>query len=112
MAIKKRTTTGKERTPEEAAAIEAFGAAADTPPAPTRPAPATQARQAPAAPRRSAAAPEWPEGVSKTLLIRYPDAELAIELADVAALEDRSQHKTAVRALQRGLEILRAEHRG
>ncbi len=44
------------------------------------------------------------------MLIRWPDAALAIELAQVAALEDRSQHKTALRALQRGLEILRAEH--
>jgi hypothetical protein len=35
---------------------------------------------------------------------------LAKELAEVAALEDRSQHKTALRALQRGLEALRADH--
>lgn len=103
----------KKRTPAESAAIEAFGEAADTPPASlSRPRPATQGRAALIAPRRGSSAAEWPEGVSKTLLIRYPDAQLAIELAEVAALEDRSQHKTAVRALQRGLEILRAEHRG
>lgn len=49
--------------------------------------------------------------MAKTLLIRWPDATLPAELAEVAGLEDRSQHKTALRALQRGLEVLRAEHR-
>ena len=96
MAIKKRPQPDQSR-------IEAFGAAADEPVTPT-PAPAT-------APTRAAApAGEWPADVPKSMLIRWPDAALATELAQVAALEDRSQHKTALRALQRGLEILRAEH--
>jgi len=98
MAIKKRPQPDQAR-------IEAFGAAADEPVTPT-PAPA-----ATAAPTRAAApAGEWPADVPKSMLIRWPDAALATELAQVAALEDRSQHKTALRALQRGLEILRAEH--
>lgn len=60
---------------------------------------------------RKARVGEWPANVPKSLLIRWPDAALAVELAEVAALEDRSQHKTALRAMQRGLEVLRAEHR-
>lgn len=103
MAIKKRAQA-------EQAAIEAFGAAADTPgeSAPTVPEPAPQHAATPA-PKRLAG--EWPANVPKSLLIRWPDARLPVELAEVAALEDRSQHKTALRALQRGLEVLRAEHR-
>lgn len=103
MAIKKRPQA-------DPAAIEAFGAAADTPPdlpAPHAPAPASRAT----APARGARPGQWPADVAKTLLIRWPDANLATELAHVAELEDRSQHKTALRALQRGLEVLRAEHR-
>jgi hypothetical protein len=55
--------------------------------------------------------PRRRNGFRGELAIELADVA-ALELADVAALEDRSQHKTAVRALQRGLEILRAEHRG
>lgn len=93
----------KKRTQADQARIEAFGAAADDP-VTTTPAPAA----APA--KTTAVAAPWPVDVPKSMLIRWPDAALAIELAQVAALEDRSQHKTALRALQRGLEILRAEH--
>ncbi|MCK3769160.1 hypothetical protein MZK47_05705 [Microbacterium aerolatum] len=101
----------KKRPPVDPAAIEAFGAAADVPQAAATPTP----EAAPEHPReveraKKVAQGEWPEGLAKTLLIRWPDANLALELADVAKLEDRSQHKTALRALQRGLEVLRAEH--
>ncbi|MDZ4234673.1 hypothetical protein [Microbacterium sp. 1P10AE] len=104
MAIKKRPQA-------DPAAIEAFGAAADTPP--EAPSPVASAPTPPrqVAPARSTQPGEWPADVAKTLLIRWPDATLPSELAEVAGLEDRSQHKTALRALQRGLEVLRAEHR-
>lgn len=54
-------------------------------------------------------AAEWPADVAKTLLIRCPDFELPALLSDVARAEERSQHATALRALRRGLEILRDE---
>lgn len=101
MAIKKRPQA-------DSAAIEAFGAAADAPTEPPKP-PAVPDRSP--APVSNAQPGEWPADVAKTLLIRWPDAALPTELAAVAALEDRSQHKTALRALQRGLDVLRAEHR-
>lgn len=99
----------KKRTPIDQARIEAFGEAADATPEATPPI-ENLAPASPAMPSRTVAG-EWPADVAKTLLIRWPDASLAIELAHVSALEDRSQHKTALRALQRGLEVLRAEHR-
>lgn len=95
----------KKRAQPDQARIEAFGAAADDPATPT---PAAAPTAVPA--KTTAVAAPWPVDVPKSMLIRWPDAALAIELAQVAALEDRSQHKTALRALQRGLEILRAEH--
>ncbi|WP_298044705.1 hypothetical protein [uncultured Citricoccus sp.] len=52
---------------------------------------------------------EWPAEVARTMLIRWPDPTLAVELATVAKMDDRSQHATALRALQRGLEILKSE---
>lgn len=113
MAIKKRPAI-------DPAAIERFGDAADAPPTTSTPS------AAPAVTPRAAAQPvetetgtakqptenagEWPSGLGRTLLVRWPDPALAKELVEVAALEDRSQHKTALRALQRGLEALRAEH--
>lgn len=97
----------KKRTQPDQARIEAFGAAADDP-ATSTPTPAAAPAAVPA--KTTAVAAPWPVDVPKSMLIRWPDAALAIELAQVAALEDRSQHKTALRALQRGLEILRAEH--
>lgn len=104
MAIKKRPQA-------DPAAIEAFGAAADTPPETPAPVAATTAAPRQVAPPCTPQPGEWPADVAKTLLIRWPDATLPSELAEIAGLEDRSQHKTALRALQRGLEVLRAEHR-
>lgn len=99
----------KKRAQPDQARIEAFGAAADDPATPTlTPTPAAAPAAVPA--KTTAVAAPWPVDVPKSMLIRWPDAALAVELAQVAALEDRSQHKTALRALQRGLEILRAEH--
>jgi hypothetical protein len=90
MAIKRRP----QATQLDPAAVEAFGAAAEA-------TEVSAAEAPPKAPTTGAAA--------RTLLIRYPDADLPRELAAVAALEERSQHATALRALRRGLAILRAE---
>jgi hypothetical protein len=100
----------KRRTHADPAAIEAFGAAADQPPEEH-----TIAEQSPAAPSTPAPSPvatatSWPAGVAKTHLIRWRTPDLALLLAEVSRLEDRSKHKTALRALQLGLEILRSEH--
>lgn len=53
-----------------------------------------------------ASSKEWPDGLAKTLLIRWADPELAQTLALVAAAVDRSQHKTALMAMERGLQVL------
>ena len=107
MAIKKR------RPAVDPAAIEAFGAAAEQPDiaAAVQPAPEPQTAAAPVAPKVTTSA-GWPEGVPRSHLVRWPDPELAQLLAEVAALEDRSQQKTALRALRRGLEAIRADHQG
>ena len=114
MAFKKRGETD----PEKEAAIEAFGDAAERP-SETEPArgtglPAAKAATRTRTPKKTpppAATPaaEWPEDIAKTLLIRYPDLELPTLLAEVARLEERSQHATAVRALRRGLEGMKNE---
>lgn len=109
MGIRKRPTI-------DPAAIERFGDAADAPmtsaePAAASPVVAELAEKATAASKpRAGTTGEWPIGVGRTLTVRWTEPSLAEELAEVAALEDRSQHKTALRALQRGLEVIRAEH--
>lgn len=102
----------KKRPAIDPAAIERFGDAADAPPAPAVPATTPKVAAKPAGPAKQPAesAGEWPSDLGRTLLVRWPEPTLAKELAEVAALEDRSQHKTALRALQRGLEAIRAEH--
>jgi hypothetical protein len=104
MAIKKRPQVD----PETEAKIEAFGAAAENPaPAQARAAaPARTARTAGAAARKTA---ERTGDVAKTFLVRWPDDELPLLLAEVSALEDRSQHAVALRALRRGLEAMKAD---
>jgi hypothetical protein len=104
MAIKKRPQVD----PETEAKIEAFGAAAESP-APT-PA-AAPARTTPArTPRTAARKPAERSGeIAKTFLVRWPDDELPLLLAEVSALEDRSQHAVALRALRRGLEAMKAD---
>jgi len=108
MAIKKRTPVD----PATAAKIEAFGAAADAPPVSAEPmaasAPATPSA-ATTAPKKNAGKASRSEEVAKTFLIRWPDAELPLLLAEVAELDERSQHALALRALRRGLEAIRAE---
>jgi hypothetical protein len=106
MAIKKRPQVD----PETEAKIEAFGAAAENPaptpaPAPAA-APARTTRAASAAARKPA---ERTGDVAKTFLVRWPDDELPLLLAEVSALEDRSQHAVALRALRRGLEAMKAD---
>ncbi|WHE37790.1 hypothetical protein [Microbacterium sp. BDGP8] len=103
----------KKRAPIDQARIEAFGNAADAP-AQSAPAAAEPAAKTPktAAPRPDKpASGEWPEGTPKTFLVRWgSDPDLPPLLAEVAALEDRTMQKTALRALRRGLEAIRAEH--
>lgn len=97
MAIKKRPKVN----PED---IERFGAAAEAPS--EAPAARPAATESPVKDRRAG---EWPDEVARTMLIRWPDPALAAELAAVAKMDDRSQHATALRALQRGLEVLKSE---
>lgn len=104
----------KKRTPVDPAKIEAFGAAADAPTEPLQAsAPESKAQPAARTTTRTTSTGEWPEGTSKTFLLRWgKNPELPALLAEVAELEDRTLQKTAVRALQRGLEVIRAEHKG
>lgn len=104
MAIKKRPQVD----PETEAKIEAFGAAAESPAAAPAPAPA---RTAPAKTRRTAArkSAERSGDIAKTFLIRWPDDELPLLLAEVSVLDDRSQHAVALRALRRGLEAMKTD---
>lgn len=102
----------KRRPVSNAADIEAFGDAADqTPP---------EARATPPANEKAYAATQrmggWPEDVAKTMLIRWPTPDLAGQLVEVTALlkaagdlDGRSQHATALRALERGLQAIQAE---
>ncbi|WP_440711733.1 hypothetical protein [Herbiconiux sp. YIM B11900] len=105
MAIKRRTDPATE------AAIEAFGAGAEalTSPAVAPRAPAARPSRAAAA-RPAAKKPSGrAEDVAKTFLIRYPDESLPLLLAEMAQIEDRSQHAVALRALRRGLEAMKAD---
>lgn len=107
MAIRKRPKASP-------ADIEAFGDAADRPAVTNteRPEVGEGKRVRPvrvSAPSVRESAGEWPEGVARTMLIRWSDPATAIELADVARMDDRSQHATALRALQRGLQVLKSE---
>jgi hypothetical protein len=102
----------KKRTPVDPAKIEAFGAAAEAP-AEVMPATTPTLPPTPRTSTRTPSAGEWPEGTSRTFLLRWgKNPELPALLAEVAELEDRTQQKTALRALQRGLEVIRAEHKG
>lgn len=105
----------KKRGPIDQARIEAFGNAADVPSQPTpaaaEPTPAAKAPKTVAPRPDKPAAGEWPEDTPKTFLMRWgSDPELPLLLAEVAKLEDRTLQKTALRALRRGLEAIRADH--
>jgi hypothetical protein len=103
MAIKKRTQQERDRE----ARIEAFGAAAEMPAeAPTPPVTPAPARSSD---RRPSARMAEETRLPKTALIKYPDEELPRLLAEVAAGEERSHHATTIRALRRGLEIMKSE---
>lgn len=107
--FKKRTTT--TTTPQE---IEAFGDAAEQSPTDS------QAKPAPAAQRKPHAenpvAGEWPADLARQMLIRWPNPTLVQQLVETTALlkdagniDGRSQHATALRALERGLQAIRSE---
>lgn len=59
----------------------------------------------------SADAKGWPAGLAKTLLIRWPNPTLPAELNELATTVDRSQHKTALIALELGLQVLKEQVR-
>lgn len=105
MAIKKRPPVDPQREAE----IDAFGDAAEQPPAaaPAAAPAVTQAATPRSTPKVVATAPEK---TAKTLLIRYPDDELPLLLAEVAGKIDRSQHATALRALRRGLDAMKGDN--
>ena len=111
----------KTRKPASPEAIEAFGAAADEPTAPApkpaepptaaeSPEPAPRADRAPAQREPEDAGTTWPRGLAKTVTLRYPDPTLPQLLAELAELDERSQHNVAIRALRRGLDDLKREH--
>lgn len=102
MAIRKR-----ERPAIDSAAIEAFGDAAD---APTEAA-SGQRANAPASGATSspAEANEWPAGMSKTFLLRYPDPTIPAAIEELQDLLSRNKHQTILLALRRGLDALRRE---
>ena len=97
----------KKREPVDQARIEAFGAAADTPP--EAPSSVLPPAKTPATVPPSAAG-GWPADLPRTFLLRWPDPEMRRELEELAAIEDRTLHKTAVRAMRLGIEALRAQH--
>ena len=103
MAIKKRPPVDPQREAE----IDAFGDAAEQPavaaPATTR----VATSRSTSTPKTVAVAPDK---TAKTLLIRYPDDELPLLLAEVAGNIDRSQHATALRALRRGLDAMKGDN--
>lgn len=111
MAIKKRPP----RPALDDAAIEAFGKAADTPAEPVASPPAPEPEKlraaAPATRQGStpAAAPEWPAGISKTFLLRYPDPSIPVAIEELQDLVGRNKHQTILLALRRGVEVLRRE---
>ena len=91
----------KRRTPEETnAAIEAFGAAADTAPPTGGVAPASSST-----PRSTA----WPEDLPKSILLKFKDPEDVRLLRVLVEKLDRSQHDTALRAFRKGIEAMLAD---
>ncbi len=51
-----------------------------------------------------------PDQLSECGRNRVSAPDMPQELAEIAALEDRSQHKIALKAMRLGLEALRTEH--
>lgn len=91
MAIKKRDHVRQSGKPAiDETALEAFAASADVPVIGSS---------------TSAPAPV-DEAVAKSILIRWPNHALPSELLRVANELDRSQHKTALLALEIGLKEL------
>lgn len=104
VAIKRRTDPATE------AKIEAFGAGAEAVLARAEPilVPTESAKSSTPRPSTQKTISRTEE-VAKTFLIRYPDESLPRLLAEVAQLDDRSQHATALRALRRGLDAIKAD---
>ena len=103
MAIRKR-----ERPAIDSAAIEAFGDAADAPTDTASGRPANEPTS-PEATSTPAETNEWPVGMSKTFLLRYPDPTIPVAVEELQDLLSRNKHQTILLALRRGLEALRRE---
>lgn len=97
----------RKRKPIDDAAIESFASAADAPLASESPA-AHQEVSNPAR-AKSAAGGDWPEGMSKQLLLRFSEPSIPTEIEALQQLIGRNKHQTTLLALRRGLEVLRAE---
>lgn len=103
MAIKKR-----ERPAVDQAAIESFGDAAEQ--VETNPAKGPAAHSEPLSTKRETATDvDWPAGVSRQFLLRFPDAAIPVEVGELQELLGRNKHQTILLALRRGLDVLRAE---
>lgn len=101
MAIRKRPAP----TALDNAAIEAFGDAADVRAEPSRATKPTATSGA----QLSAGEGTWPEGISKTFLLRYPDASIPVAIEELQDLIGRNKHQTVLLALRRGIDALRRE---
>lgn len=103
MAVKRRGT----KTSVDSKAIEEFAARAADQDLPVQG--QTTEKTETTADRTADSGQVWPAGVPKTLLVRYPDPTIPQMLAELARLDERSQHAIAVRALKRGLDALKNE---
>lgn len=103
MAIKKR-----ERPAVDQAAIESFGDAAEL--AETNPEKGAASRSEPLPLKReNVGEVDWPDGVSRQFLLRFPDPAIPVEVGELQQLLGRNKHQTILLALRRGLDVLRAE---
>lgn len=103
MAVKRRGT----KTTADSKAIEEFAARASDRDLPVQE--QTTEKSETASAHTADSGQVWPAGVPKTLLVRYPDPTVPQMLAELARLDERSQHAIAVRALKRGLDALKNE---
>jgi len=108
MAIKRR-----DKPAIDSAAIDSFGEAADapTPSATVVAVPATKAAPRTVPVAASGTASEWPSGMPKTFLLRYPDPSIPVAIEELQELVGRNKHQTVLLALHRGIDALRREAR-
>lgn len=100
----------KRRVKATAAEIEAFGDAADQPHVSNEKNENAAAATATVPQPRETQEVTWPAGLPKTFLIRWADPNLVYQIEDMARIEERSKHQTVLRALERGLQVMRLEN--